>query len=67
MRERPARDLDSTSYAVLRKFGISIRVCGAGGRSPNELSGVKSCAYLGEAARQAIRNPGTVTFGGDFK
>ena len=31
------------------------------------LAGVEPRAYLGEAARQAIRNPGTVTLARDFK
>ena len=32
-----------------------------------KLAGVEPRAYLGEAARQAIRNPGTVTLARDFK
>ncbi|MHC4611667.1 MAG: transposase domain-containing protein [Planctomycetota bacterium] len=32
-----------------------------------KLAGVEPRAYLGEAARQAIRNPGAVTLARDFK
>jgi hypothetical protein len=32
-----------------------------------KLAGVEPQAYLGEAARRAIRNPGTVTLTRDFK
>jgi hypothetical protein len=32
-----------------------------------KLAGVEPRAYLGEAPRQAIRNPGTVTLARDFK
>ena len=32
-----------------------------------KLAGVEPRAYLGEAARRAIRNPGTVTLARDFK
>jgi hypothetical protein len=32
-----------------------------------KLAGVEPRAYLGQAARRAIRNPGTVTLAWDFK
>jgi transposase len=32
-----------------------------------KLAGVEPRAYLGQAARRAIRNPGTVTLARDFK
>ncbi len=34
---------------------------------PAKLCGEEPRAYLGEAARRAIRNPGTVTLARDFK